>query len=103
MAMNGPIKTPYEGPLVSTPDVGEATTRGSGVTLNEGGAAGLQGTPFQQPLAGTPGQAPTANSSGVPNTWTTTGGVPNAPADGSHVESSVTSPNTPSAGLVTGS
>lgn len=103
MPTNGPIRTPYEQPLVGTPGVGEATTQGSGVTLNEGGGQTLTGTPFEKPLVAAPGQSPSPNSSGIPNTWTTTGGIPNAPADGAHVENAVASPNTPSAGLVTGS
>jgi hypothetical protein len=103
MASNGPLSTPYGSPLVGTPDVGEATTQGSGVSLNENGAAGLQGTPFEKPIAATPGQAPTSNTSGIPNTWTTTGGIPNAPADGSTaaVADGVATPNTP-AGNMTG-
>ena len=104
MPSNGPISTPYANPLVSTPDVGEATTRGSGVSLNEGGAAGLTGVPFQQPLVSAPGQAPASNSSGIPNTWTTTGGIPNAPADGSTaaVADGVATPNTPAGNIAGG-
>jgi hypothetical protein len=104
MNLNGPISTPYGSPLVSTPDVGEATTKGNGVTLNEDGAAGLQGTPFENPLMTAPGQAASANSSGIPAPWTTTGGIPNAPADGATaaVADGVATPMTPAANITGG-
>lgn len=104
MPSNGPLKTPYDNPLIATPSPGEATAKGSGVTLNEGSASGLQGTPFEKPLVATPSQAPTGNSSEIPNTWTTTGGIPDAPAEGSTAEvaGKVATPNTPAGNMVGG-
>ena len=104
MAMNGPIRTPYDDGIVATPDVGEANTRGSGITLNEDGAAGLQGTPYESPLMGAPGQAPSSNSSGIPNTWNTVGGIPNDPGAGSTaaVADGVATPNTPAGNMAGG-
>lgn len=103
MGKNGPLTTPYENGIVSAPDVGESNTRGAGVSLNTDGGAGLQGTPFESPLMATPGQDATPNSSGIPNTWTTVGGIPNDPGAGSTaaVADGVATPNTP-AGNMTG-
>lgn len=104
MSMNGPIRTPYDNPLVGTPGVGEATTRGAGVTLNEGGGQGLTGTPYEAPLMATPGQGATGNTSGIPNVGTTVGDIPDAPAPGSPaaVADGVATPMTPAANITGG-
>lgn len=100
MPKNGPLSSPYETPLVPTPDVGEATTRGAGITLNTDGAAGLQGSPFQSPLVPTPGQDPTSNTSGIPSTWTTVGNIPDDPGQGTAASvDGVNSPNTPAGNM----
>jgi len=103
MSMNGPLRTPFDAPLVSTPDVGEATKGGSGVTLSDTGGPGLQGTPFEKPLVSSPSQSPTGNTSGIPADWLTVGNIPNAPAPGTTaaVADGVATPNTP-AGNMTG-
>lgn len=104
MATNGPLNTPFGDPLVGTPSPSEATRQGGGVSLNEGGAAGLQGTPFERPIARNPGTAATANSSEIPNDWLTDGGIPNAPAPGSTaaVAGGVATPNTPAGNMAGG-
>lgn len=104
MSMNGPLRTPYDNGIVGTPDVGEASRKGEGVSLNESGGQGLTGTPFEKPLMSTPGQSPTANSSGIPNDWLTDGGIPNAPAPGSTaaVADGVATPNTPAGNMAGG-
>lgn len=104
MNSNGPLSTPFSDPLVSTPDVGESTRRGSGVSLNEGGGPGLQNTPFEKPLVSSPGQAATANSSGIPTDWLTDGGIPNDPGAGSTaaVADGVATPNTPAGNMAGG-
>jgi hypothetical protein len=103
MSMNGPLRTGYDNGIVPTPDVGESTRRGEGVSLPEGGGQGLTGTPFEKPLMATPSGSPTGNASGIPNDWLTDGGIPNAPSPGStaSVADGVATPNTP-AGNMTG-
>ncbi len=104
MAMNGPLRTPFDSPLVSTPDVGASTVRGAGVTLNTDGAAGLQNTPFEKPLVSSPSQEPTANSSGIPADWLTVGSIPNDPGAGATaaVADGVATPNTPAGNMAGG-
>ena len=97
MATNGPLRTAYDNGIVPTPDVGESTARGAGVSLNDAGPAALQNTPFEKPLVSSPSQEPTANASGIPNDWLTVGGIPNDPGVGSTaaVADGVATPNTP--------
>lgn len=104
MSMNGPLRTAFDNPLVSTPDVGEASRRGSPVSLNDSGPVALQNTPFEKPLVTAPSGEATANSSGIPNDWLTDGGIPNAPAPGSTaaVADGVATPNTPAGNMAGG-
>lgn len=91
------LNSPFENPIMGAPSVGEATTQGSQATVNMGsGGQGLTGVPFEKPIAANPGTSPTPNSSGIPNTWLTTGGIPNDPGTGpAAVADGVATPNTP--------
>ncbi len=104
MPMNGPLNTPYDSPLVGTPGVGEANTKGEDVSLNLDGAVGLTGTPFEKPLTTAPSQDATGNTSGIPDFWNTVGGIPDAPAPGTQVVviGEVKSPNIPVADIAGG-
>ena len=87
MSMNGPLSTPFDSPLVSTPAPGEATTNGgnSGYDLNQGdGKSGLVSSPFagNSPFTSPSGQSPTPNRSELPNPITFTGPIADAPAPG---------------------
>jgi hypothetical protein len=102
MRSDGPLSTPYGDGIVDTPSPSEATTKGEDVTLNEGGAQGLIGTPFEKPLTRAPGQNGTGNMSEIPDFWNTTP-VPDGPKEGTTVEviGEVKTPNVP-AGNITG-
>lgn len=107
MASNGPLRTAFDNPLVSTPDVGESTRRGEPATLSNdqpaSAAKGLIATPFEKPLLPPPANGdPTPNSSGIPTDWLTEP-VKDAPGVGETVGvmEHLATPNTP-AGNMTG-
>lgn len=99
MPTNGPLNTPFGSPLVSPPDPGSGTMRGSPVEVQDNASGqGLTGTPFERPLAGSsmsPGE--TSNSGGLPTHFDTVGNIPGAPAVGTvaGVADGVATPNTP--------
>lgn len=102
MAQNGPLRTAFDNPLMSTPDVGEATRRGEPATLSNtqdgSSAKGLYATPFGKPLVTPPMNGdPTPNAkSGIPTDWLTEP-VKDAPGVGetAAVADGIATPNTP--------
>lgn len=102
---NGPLTTPFENPLVSTPAPSEGTLAGltGGYEMSQGaGDKGLVTSPFEKPLTtGPDGQKETPNMSELPLQITDMGGIQNAPARGSTVEiaGGVTTPNTPAGNI----
>lgn len=86
MPKNGPLSTPFEQPLVSTPSGSDGTLRDGTMSLNEGASSGLVSTPFQSPMVTAPGTSETANTSELPPHSDYVGGIPDAPAPGSQVD-----------------
>lgn len=80
MAKNGPLTTPFDNPLMSTPDPSEATMAGTS------GGFTLPDAPTETP-----------NMSELPLLPTTVGGLKDAPAPGTSVEiaGGVTAPGIP--------
>lgn len=95
MPMNGPLNTPYENPLMSTPGAGEASMGQSPQTFNEGGSGGLVNSPFESPITKDTSTGATGNMSELPAVQPgVVQGVPDAPAANTQVsvEPGVASP-----------
>lgn len=107
MPKNGPLNTPFETPLMSTPSPGDSTL--AGMTggypmdgLNSGSSAGLVSTPFESPIAQPrTDYKETPNSSELPAQVTQVGGLKDDPGRGAIVTglSGVATPNTPAGNI----
>lgn len=110
MPKNGPLTTPFESPLMSTPDPGQNTLAGmtGGYPMDgvaSGSGRGLVTSPFENPIM--PPRSDykeTPNSSELPLQITQVGGLQDDPGRGATVGTAagVATPNTPAGNMAKG-
>lgn len=108
MPKNGPLNTPFESPLMSTPDPGESSLAGMqggypmDSTVPQGSSAGLVTSPFENPIMSPRSDyKETPNTSGMGQRVDQVGGLKDDPGRGATVAvaGGVATPNTPAGNI----